>query len=144
VHDPNHRALLVGHDKSSGSVAVALHEFGHALDHALGRPSEAPAFAEVQARVLPLIHRTAPTSVEYYAQPGAAGKQELFGEGLAWFYSTKSPESGFSWFDSTKPSESGFSWFDSTKPPRFLNSVAAGRHLTNYYRALEGKLGIAA
>ncbi|WP_157181910.1 anthrax toxin lethal factor-related metalloendopeptidase [Nocardia testacea] len=131
VHDPNHRALLVGHDKSSGSSNVALHEFGHALDHALGRPSQAPAFTEVHARVLPLVQRASPVSVDYYAQPGIAGKQELFGESVAWFYNTEQPGSGFS-------------WFDNTEQPKFFNSVAAGRHLTTYFQALEAELGITA
>ncbi|MBF6467513.1 hypothetical protein IU427_20325 [Nocardia beijingensis] len=134
AHDSANRAVLLGRglrfaDCNVGGIDRAVHEFGHAVDHALNRPSQAPAFTEVHARVLPLLEAVNPGAAAYYAQPGRKGKMELFGEGIAWYYRTEQPKAS--------------GWFDSTEQPVFLNSVAAGHHLTNYYQRLESALGIA-
>lgn len=138
TYDWLERALLLGrHSPITASADVALHELGHATDHALGWPSQGPAFAAVYDRVLPLIRQESPDAVDYYGPSDSNDlnelnekKEELFAEGLAWFRSTEQPE--------------GFVWFDSSEQPAFFNSVAAGHHMADYFRTLEKTLGIAA
>nr|WP_280453787.1 alpha/beta hydrolase [Nocardia brasiliensis] len=68
-----------------------MHEFGHAVDDAFSEPSQALAFDEVHRRVLPLIQQASLIPVTYYAQPGYAGKAELFAESFAWYYGSALP-----------------------------------------------------
>ncbi|MFI6369183.1 hypothetical protein ACIBG0_41530 [Nocardia sp. NPDC050630] len=113
AYDVRHRALLAGSPHESD---IALHEFGHAVDHAFGMPSQAPAFAKVHANVVPLIPHESSETAAYFAQPGGVGEEELFAH--------------------------GFGWFHDTQQPRFFDSVAAGHHLTDYYQALTSSIGI--
>lgn len=126
AYDAAHRALFLGRSLRypEGRETVSVHEIGHAL----GWPSQAPAFAEVYSRVISSLEKESAHIVADFKHPGGVGKAELFGEGLAWNYCTGQSE--------------GFSWFESPQPA-FLNSVAAGHYLTGYYRRLESKLGIA-
>lgn len=114
AYDVDHRALLAAQPYESD---IALHEFGHAVDHAFGMPSQGPAFAEVYANVLPRIPHESSEAAAYFAQPGGVGEEELFAHGFGWFH-------------------------DSTEQPGFFDSVAAGRHLTDYYQAFEARIGI--
>lgn len=95
VYSNEYRAVLVRNSgRPSGSLNLALHEFGHAVDYALGNPSQAPAFTELHRSVLPLIQKlTDPESVSIYAQAGRRGKLELFAEGFAWLYNGEQPKS---------------------------------------------------
>lgn len=126
VYSIKFRALLVGHTQYSRED-TASHEFGHALDDALGRPSQGPVFSQFHAKVLRHIQNTSPISAEYCAQPGGAGKQELFAEGFAWYNRTM---------------QNLPNGVDSTAQPEFYGSVAAGRHLIDFYQALDKALGI--
>ena len=136
VYNPLFKAMLAGGrqdgriigDRRMLGLDTAPHELGHAVDHALGWPSHAPAFTEVHHRVLPLMQKmTSPEAAAYYAQGVDRGKEELFAE-------------GFQWFHTVQPGGVDFS---STRKPTFWGSVAAARHLTGYYEALGSKLGIA-
>lgn len=126
VYSERFRALLVGHTQYSRKD-TASHEFGHALDDALGRPSKEPVFSQFHSIVLRHIQQTSPNLAEYFARPGEAGKRELFAEGIAWHNKTlQNPPGGV----------------NSTAQPEFYGSVAAGRHLIAFYQALDRELGI--
>ncbi|MEV0105890.1 hypothetical protein AB0H42_06055 [Nocardia sp. NPDC050799] len=126
VYSERFRALLVGHAQHSRK-ATAPHEFGHALDDALDRPSKEPVFSQFHTMVLRHIQVTSPKGAEYFARPGESGKRELFAEGIAWREKTVQNISD---------------GVGSAAPPEFYGSVAAGRHLTSFYEALERELGI--
>jgi hypothetical protein len=126
VYTDEFRAMLVGHTQHSRRD-TAPHEFGHALDDALGRPSKELVFSHFHTIVLRHIQGTSPNSAEYFSRPGEAGKRELFAEGVAWRNRTMRNQSD---------------GVDSTAQPEFYGSVAAGRHLTAFYSALERELGI--
>ncbi|MGW4095135.1 hypothetical protein [Nocardia sp. NPDC004750] len=129
LYNPNEHAMLVS-GRRGGYYDVVLHEFGHALDHALEYPSEGKLFTEVHARVVPLIQQASPKAAEHFALAGPAGRSELFAEGTAWFY-----------YDS-RPEGSGSGGWGDREPPDFLKSAAAGRYLADYYQAFEKALGI--
>ncbi|MFQ6396405.1 hypothetical protein ACLMAJ_23390 [Nocardia sp. KC 131] len=128
LYSDSFRALLVGHTQHSRK-ATAPHEFGHAFDDALGRPSKQIVFSQLHTKVLRHIQATSPNSAEYFAQSGEAGKRELFAEGIAWRNRTLQDQPD---------------GVNSTAQPEFYGSVAAGRHLTAFYQALERELGITA
>jgi hypothetical protein len=128
LYSDSFRALLVGHTQHSRK-ATAPHEFGHAFDDALGRPSKQIVFSQFHTKVLRHIQATSPNSAEYFAQSGEAGKRELFAEGIAWRNRTLQDQPD---------------GINSTAQPEFYGSVAAGRHLTAFYQALERELGITA
>lgn len=73
------RVLAIGTDETS-SPSVAQHEAGHALDHALGFPSQnrkLPVWPAVsRGRHYGLLHR-------YYAQDQGVGQRESFAEAYA-------------------------------------------------------------
>ncbi|WP_416563913.1 hypothetical protein [Nocardia testacea] len=121
VYSDRFRAMLVGDARHSRKDTLP-HEFGHALDDALGRVSEELVFSQFHSKVLRHIQQTSPNIAEYFARPGEAGKRELFAEGIAWRNKTMT----------NLPVG-----VDSAAPPEFYGSVAAGRHLTSFYKALE-------
>ena len=59
---------------------VVKHEFGHALDQALGNFSDSPGFADAYAQDVARLSRGARRDVAYLLQDGAAGRQEAFAE----------------------------------------------------------------
>ncbi|WP_159850326.1 hypothetical protein [Nocardia sp. CY41] len=132
VYDAPNRAILLGRGSDfgrGGSVDTPVHEFAHALDPAIGWRGSSPAFIEVHARVLPLIQETSPGSAAYFNQPDDfRGQRELWAEGFAWFNATHQPD--------------GSALPGSSKQPAFLNSVAAGLHLRDYYQTQYSRLGI--
>jgi hypothetical protein len=83
VFNPGTRAMLAG-NKPGGSISVALHEFGHAVDCALGNPSLRSEFAEAHRRALNLAD-PAGTNPRWdpFGYPGGAGGDEMFAEGFA-------------------------------------------------------------
>ena len=80
VFDPAGPALLLG-TGAHGSTNLALHEFGHAADAALGSPSQGKVFGRLHDEIDRRV-RLDP----YYTQPGGAGEQEFFAEAFAWRY----------------------------------------------------------
>lgn len=79
VYDGNVRRVVVGGGPGldHGSTSVAVHEAGHALDHALGDASSSQKFRAVYADALE--QGLSP----YYAQSGAGGRQEMWAEAFA-------------------------------------------------------------
>lgn len=122
MYSEDFRALLVGHTRYSRENTAA-HEFGHALDASLNRLSHGLPFHRFHTKVLEHIKNTIPKLYEYFDQSDRAGKRELFAEGFAWYNKTMRDPS------------------DAT-PPEFYGSVAAGRHLIDFYRMLDKELGI--
>ncbi|GLY90979.1 anthrax toxin lethal factor-related metalloendopeptidase [Actinoallomurus iriomotensis] len=73
--DPSTNRVIIGTEGKHGCVSLALHEAGHAVDAALGRESDSVGFQQ--------LHTLMDTKAPYFTQPGAAGREETFAEGLA-------------------------------------------------------------
>ncbi|GAA5104458.1 hypothetical protein [Nocardia iowensis] len=122
LYDSNSRAMLVGRGLG-GSVDVAVHELGHAVDHALGEQgkdavgwlSDGEAFKAVHSIVVPYLRSIDPAVADMYAEP-QTGRKQLFAESFAWFHRTYGES--------------------------FSGSFIAAEHLTDYYRALSSSLRI--
>ena len=107
VYIPAEPTMLVG---SKGGPDTALHEFGHAVDDALGDPSQGKVFAELHGQIAKCA-RLEP----YLTQLNGAGQEELFAEAFAWRYESGSHET-------------------------FQGSKAAATLLRRYFDRLEGSL----
>ncbi|WP_157574015.1 anthrax toxin lethal factor-related metalloendopeptidase [Nocardia jejuensis] len=79
-----HRVVLTS--AKHGSISVALHECGHALDHALGDVSNSAEFGK--------LYNSLDTMKPYFSQKGEAGRQETFAEGLGAWVAYRSKPSG--------------------------------------------------
>ncbi|GGS88437.1 phage minor capsid protein [Nonomuraea spiralis] len=79
AYDPSTRHIIVagGRGLGHGSASVAAHETGHAVDDALGHASSSPEFGAVHADA---VSRGV---LPYFAQAGAAGREEMFAEAFA-------------------------------------------------------------
>ncbi|WP_157171048.1 anthrax toxin lethal factor-related metalloendopeptidase [Nocardia araoensis] len=75
LYDPSKRRVILGRRGGHGCVSLALHETGHAFDAAIGHASESEKFRKLYDK----MDITDP----YFAQPGNAGREETFAEGLA-------------------------------------------------------------
>jgi hypothetical protein len=75
LHDPSTNRVILGGQGAHGSGSLAVHETGHALDHAMGDASDSVEFRQLYDKM--------GTTNPYLAQPGVAGRQETFAEGLA-------------------------------------------------------------
>lgn len=88
VYDPAKGVVAIGHaHKGHGSQSVALHEFGHGADEAIGkklnldggiRASQSPEFRTVHG-----LLRRAGDAKPYVLQAGDAGLSEAWAEGFA-------------------------------------------------------------
>lgn len=79
AYAPDKKYILAGSGQS-GSVSLAIHETGHALDHVLGYASRRPDFIEQHKRIYSKLG-----SYEAQGGPGGeAGCSELFAEGFAY------------------------------------------------------------
>ncbi|MEV6431109.1 hypothetical protein [Nocardia sp. NPDC051463] len=117
VYSHMDRALLVGKTDQRFKEEAALHEFGHAVDHALGSPSHKRGFSRIYAQVMPIIDALDPDGARYFGPSNPGGKDELFASGLAWFY--HNPDAA-----------------------EFSNSSDVARHLKNYFRDMHAHAGI--
>jgi len=88
-YNTRHNIVVIGtpddfHNKD-GSINVTLHETGHAYDYLNGFPSRSGSFLRAYDADLP--NMATDSADYYYRQPGDAGKEEVFAEGFARFYS---------------------------------------------------------
>lgn len=80
VYNPMDRAVIAGDDRNHGAKSLALHEGSHALDHALGYPSNTGEFGG--------IHRDFEAAISlspYFSSSGnpSGYASEVFAEGFA-------------------------------------------------------------
>jgi hypothetical protein len=85
LYDPStHRVIVSGGGGGHGCVSLVLHETGHAFDSALGDASSSVEFRQLRDGM--------DTTNPYYAQPGEAGREEVFAEGFAaWAHNRHMP-----------------------------------------------------
>ncbi|WP_344613341.1 hypothetical protein [Dactylosporangium salmoneum] len=77
---PDRRQLLIGRTANSVHRGghTATHEFGHALDRALGNPSHGAEWGAIHQEALRGTYLS-----PYYRQEGGAGEQEFFAEAVS-------------------------------------------------------------
>lgn len=85
VYSPSDRVVAIGKHRHHGSHSVALHEFGHGADDALGKAlgpgghaSDFPAFVAVHNQL-----RELGDAEPYFLQAGDAGRSEAWAEAFA-------------------------------------------------------------
>jgi hypothetical protein len=109
MFDPAGAALLLGTGRH-GCVNLALHEFGHAADTALGYPSWGKVFKQLYWQIEEQVWFP-----PHMTLPNGRGRQELFAEAFAWRY-------------------------DSVDRNAFMGSGAAATLLRRYFDRLEESL----
>ena len=121
LHDPSTRRVIAGGKGSHASYSLALHETGHALDEALGGASQSAEFTQLHSKLTGMS--------PYYTQPGVAGRQETFAEGLA------------AWgLNHHMPGDNRAAAIADTLGIR-TDKLAQGALLDNYFRSLQKRLG---
>ncbi|WP_141717305.1 hypothetical protein [Nocardia altamirensis] len=124
-----HRAVLIGRTLRSG-IQTWRHEFGHAVDAALGYRSQEMKFRAVHQAVCGHFVRLNSEEIKYFTQPDGLGERELFAEGFAWYDSIRNTQGPGILLPNTAP------------PPTFLRSAAAAQHLLAYFDDLYKELRI--
>ncbi|MFG1792687.1 hypothetical protein [Nocardia sp. NPDC049149] len=120
VYLPDHRAMLIGHTQRSDHL-TGRHEFGHAVDAALGYPSQEMKFKAVHQAVLGHFSGMNSEALKYMAQPGGVGQSELFAQAFAWYDYVH------------KTQGQGILLPPTTPALTFLRSPAAAQHLIAYF-----------
>ncbi|MFD8249620.1 hypothetical protein [Nocardia sp. NPDC059691] len=75
LYNKSTRRVVLGGRGKHDCVSLAVHETGHAFDRAIGNASESVEFRKLYDKM--------DTREPYFAQPGNAGREETFAEGLA-------------------------------------------------------------
>ncbi|MBN9395602.1 MAG: hypothetical protein J0H83_10190 [Candidatus Melainabacteria bacterium] len=92
AYSPSRKAIVVAEEvkdtnqnwvKSRRMEPVLRHEVGHAVDDALGGFSKSQTFKDAYDADVPGISKADQISLEYFLQPGDAGRSEAFAESVA-------------------------------------------------------------
>lgn len=92
AYSPSRKAIVVAEEvrdtnqnwvKSRRMEPVLRHEVGHAVDDALGGFSKTQPFKDAYDADVPGINKADQATLEYFLQPGDAGRSEAFAESVA-------------------------------------------------------------